>query len=252
MYRNVIVGVDGLQGGADAAALAAVLAAPGAQITLVYVSTVPFASRASTRELDLADDRALAALLTTERDLGGPTARVIRTSATTVGAGLEQAAAEQRAELTVVGASRHHGLSRLLGGDDARSAAQHAAGAVALAPPHYGLHPAPVLRVGVAADDTPEGEVAVAHAGLIAAGRGGELRVLPATPGRGLVDRVTDFARDVDVLVCGSAHQRALRRWAEGDLGGLPRRVGVPLVFAPAADPSALARWRATGQPARA
>ncbi len=41
MYTNVIIGVDGEHAGRDAAALAAVLAPPGARLSLVYVSTTP-------------------------------------------------------------------------------------------------------------------------------------------------------------------------------------------------------------------
>src|ERR1700761_308098 len=170
MYSRLIVGVDGLQGGADAAALAATLGSPGAHITLVYVSTFAFAGHASTRELDLSDDPSLAALLTAERDLCDGEAVVRHVFAPSVGAGLEQAAEQRDADLMVVGASRRHGLARLLGGDDARSGLGHAPCAVARAPSRYADHRPPPLRVGVVCDGSEESEIAMAHAGLIAAG----------------------------------------------------------------------------------
>jgi nucleotide-binding universal stress UspA family protein len=275
MYGNVIVGVDGRQGGADAAALAAALASPEARITLVYVSTVPFASHASTRELDLADDTTLAALLTAERDLCPGEPGVVRVSASTVGAGLEQAAQRQATDLIVVGVPHRHGLTRLLGGDDARSVLRRTPCAVALAPARYAQHPSPVVRVGVACDASPGTEVAVAHAGLIAADRGSRPRALHvvsprrhlASPGAlprvagveveqvdGTVDeRLVEFSRELDLLVCGSRHHRPLRRLAEGSAGEhLARRVRTALLVTPPSDPDALDRWRAVGQPATA
>jgi nucleotide-binding universal stress UspA family protein len=288
MYGTAIVGVDGLQGGADAAALAATLTAPHARIALVYVSTVPFASHASTRQLDLADDSSLPALLTAERDLCSGEPAVLRVSAPTIGAGLEQAAERQEAELIVVGASRRHGVTRLLG-DDARSVLRRTPCAVALAPSRYAQHPRSLMRVGAACDASPESEVAVAHAGLIAADCGSQLRALHVVaarhhvPGRGaaphpgtdtdeaarrlprvagvdvehvrgsIEDKLLEFSHDLDLLVCGSRHQRPLRRLAEGSTGEhLARRVTIPLLVTPPSDFCALHRWRAIHQPATA
>ncbi len=259
MYANLIAGVDGLQGGADAAALAAVLASPGASITLVYVSTVPVASHASTRELDLADDTSLAALLTAERDLCGGEPRVLRATAPTVGAGVERVAEELGAQVIVVGASRRHGLTRVLAGDDARSVLHRTPCAVAIAPARYAQHPSHLVRVGVACDGTPESEVALAHAGLIAAERRSLPRALHVvtpryhTPAWGVAGnpadrpgaeieqaacalpvvggvevehvygsvghRLVEFSAELDLLVCGSRHHGPLRRLAEGTTG---------------------------------
>lgn len=67
MYTSVIVGVDGEQGGRDAAALAATLAPPGALLSLVYVSTTPNAEL----DDDFTDEDALAAVLHEELKLCG-------------------------------------------------------------------------------------------------------------------------------------------------------------------------------------
>ena len=257
LYSRLVVGVDGLQGGADAAALAAMLGSPGALITLVYVSTVPFAGHASTRELDLADDTSLAALLTAERDLCGVEPEVLHVLAPTVGAGLELAAEQRDADLLVVGASRRHGLARLAGGDDARSVLRRAPCVVALAPSRYAHHPQPPVRVGVVDDASEESEVAVAHAGLIAAELRAQLRaqqVADVEHLRGPVgDALVEFSNQVDLLVCGSRRGRPLWRLAEGSTGEeLARRVRIPLVITPPSDPSALDRWRSVRQPATA
>ena len=158
MYRNVIVGVDGGQGGADAATLAGALAESDASFTLVYVTTTPIGSRAATRELDVADEPSLTALLERELDACGAGATVGRV-----------------------------------------------------------------------------GELDVEH--------------VYGSP----ADRLAEFSRDVDLLVCGSRHHRPLRRLTEGSTSDhLARHAAAPLLVTPAVDPETVARWRASRQAAPA
>jgi nucleotide-binding universal stress UspA family protein len=169
MYGNVIVGVDGRQGGRDAAALAAAIANDGAIVTLVYVGvTAPMPNHASDLDIELAGDESVRALVEHELHLCGPDARLSRAVATSVGAGLEHAAEQHGADLIVVGSSRRHGIARLVSGDDVRSIMHQTPCAVAVAPASYADEPGPLKRVGVAFDGSPESEVALAHAGLLA------------------------------------------------------------------------------------
>jgi nucleotide-binding universal stress UspA family protein len=169
MYGNVIVGVDGQQGGRDAAALAAAIANDGAFVTLVYVGvTAPMPNHASNLDIELADDESARALLEQELHLCSADARLSRVVATSIGAGLEQAAEHCGADLIVVGSSRRHGIARVVSGDDVRSVMHQTPCAVAVAPASYARQPRPVTRVGVAFDGSPESEVALAHAGLLA------------------------------------------------------------------------------------
>lgn len=286
MYRNLIIGVDAERGGADAAALAAALAAPDASIALVYVSGLPLGVRASTRDLDIADEAGLRKLLARELSLCGGEAEVLRVVASTVGAGLDDAAEQRGADLVVVGASRHRGLARLVSGDDVRGTMHRTACAVAVAPRDYAHRRAALRRVGVCCDDTPASEVAVAHAGLLAAERRRELVArhvasphyfapgfamapLPVDLPESVVaaaqsaladvegvpvehvygvtcERLVEFADSVDLIVCGSRHQRPLRRLAEGSTSDyLARHAHRPLLVTPAVDPATVNRWRA-------
>jgi nucleotide-binding universal stress UspA family protein len=257
MYGNVIVGVDGQQGGRDAAALAAAIANDGAFVTLVYVGvTAPMPNHASNLDIELADDESVRALLEHELDLCGTDARLSRVVASSIGAGLEQAAEQHGADLIVVGSCRRHGIARVVSGDDVRSVMHHTPCAVAVAPASYADEPGPLTRVGVAFDGSPESEVALAHAGLLAGElhaelaprhvvephyytsgfstmavpvddpelalaaareRSGEADGLEVEQVYGLVhEELVSFGDHVDLLVCGSRRNGPVRRIALG------------------------------------
>lgn len=257
MYGNVVVGVDGKAGGGDAAALAAVLAPAKAFISLVHVTTtVPIANHSPDRDLDFADQRSLRLMLDVELALCGGDARLERVPALSVADGLDEVAQRSRADLIIVGASRRHRLGRLIGGDDVRSLVHRTRCAVAVAPPGYADDLRPPARIGVAFDGSPESEVALAHACLLAAERRSVLSVRHAVeprhhaPGWGLApvayegleselaaarermpsvagvevehvygpvcEALVTFADEVDLLVCGSRRCGSIRRIAQG------------------------------------
>ncbi|HEY5045759.1 MAG TPA: universal stress protein, partial [Solirubrobacteraceae bacterium] len=118
MYANVVVGVDGEQGGRNAAALAATLAEGDASIALVAVTTSDYATGL---QFDLADDACLPGLFSDERRWWGDRAQLISVAATSVAVGLESVALQRRADLIVVGRSRRHGIVRPFARDDVRS-----------------------------------------------------------------------------------------------------------------------------------
>jgi nucleotide-binding universal stress UspA family protein len=282
MYANVIVGVDGRQGGQDAAALAALLASPTARRHLVHVAG-PSAhnGRGSTGDvhLELADPDCLRWLMGRERKMLGGDAPTVRVPADSVADGLAQAAAERDADLIVVGAARGHGFARLASRDDVAPLLHHTHETVAVAPLAFSEAPRRLERIGVAFDRSPESFVALAHAGLLAEERGCEVvvrHVAPAAlgrpapgrssvtaPARGrplsaaadgvLVETVGGsphglllaLARDVDLLVCGSRRAGLLRRLALGSMTDyLTRHVAVPLLVPTPVDAAAVARWR--------
>lgn len=280
MYTNVIVGVDGEQGGRDAAALAAILAPPGGLLSLVYVSTTPNAQL----DEEFTDEDALASLLQEELKLCGGDARPARVTALSVAAGLAHVAEQRRADLIVLGASRRRGLTRLFAGDHVISVIHQTPCAVAVAPAGFGQNPRILGRIGVAYDGTAEGEVAVAHAGLLASEHHSELiachavephadppaREVPppavGDPERGLepagqrlggadglevrdIDgppgkALPEFSRSVDLLVCGSRRNGPVRRMIVGSTSeSLARHPQTPLLVAPSSDPATVDRW---------
>ena len=253
MYGHVIVGVDGRSGGRDAASLAALLADRDAFVSLVYVST---SGPNAAVEADLSDPDALAMLLGEELELCGGNAQLERVTAGSVGVGLEHVAEQRDADLIVVGASRHHGISRLFAGDHVASVIHQTPCTIAVAPAGFADNPRLLVRIGVAYDGSPESEVAVAHAGLLAAERHSDLILTHVVephfypPGLGMVavpvddadieleaarqkfgqadgleveyvygsarEALLEFSTTVNMLVCGSRRQGTVRRIAVG------------------------------------
>jgi nucleotide-binding universal stress UspA family protein len=289
MYTNVIVGVDGEQWGRDAAALAGILAAPGAHLLLVYVSTTPNAEL----EDEFADEDALAALLHEELELCGGDVHLARVTALSIAAGLADVVEQRQADLIVLGASHRRGLTRLFAGDHVISVIHQTPCTVAVAPAGFAQNATTLGRIGVAYDGSPEGEVALAHAGMLAAEHHSDLiaghAVAPQLDPQGhelsplMVDdsairrepppqplgdadgvqvqdiegpprkALLEFSRSVDLLVCGSRRNGPVRRIVLGSTSeGLARHPQTALLVAPAGDAATVDRWRAHRQTASA
>lgn len=175
MFTNVLVGIDGRQGGRDAMALARQLAATDATFTLAHVCT-PFPGQGAVEllQIELVESKQM---LERERELAGIEAQLLVRGPRPVGRGLHELAEKQRVDLLVVGSTRHAVIGRVLMGDDTRAALDGAPCAVGIAPRGYGLVPHELERVGVGYDASPESrralavahELAAAHAGTLSA-----------------------------------------------------------------------------------
>ena len=122
MYENLLIGVDGRQGGLDASALAGVLAAPGARRHLVFVAGArAHTGRGSGADLhlELVDPDCLPELMGRERRLLDDQAPVLRFVADSVADGLRAAAVQCEVDLVVVGASRRAGIPHVTRDEDA-------------------------------------------------------------------------------------------------------------------------------------
>jgi nucleotide-binding universal stress UspA family protein len=174
MFQKLIVGVDGLQGGRDAIALAgAIQAATGAELTLVHA--YPTAGD----DVDRSDNRhaAIAALETAREDAG------IEASIQAVGErvpprALHAVAADQDADAIVVGSSHHGKIGRVLLGDVAADTLADAPCAVAIAPRGQALRNGGITRIGVAFDGSPEAEAAVDAAAELAGETGAAIELV--------------------------------------------------------------------------
>ena len=91
MFTKIIVGVDGRQGGRDAIALARLLAAPGAAITLVHVHGTYRHPEQAAEPTSVWRERA-EDLLEVERAAAGIEARLIAVDGPVVGKALKQLA----------------------------------------------------------------------------------------------------------------------------------------------------------------
>ncbi|HTX45291.1 MAG TPA: universal stress protein [Solirubrobacteraceae bacterium] len=177
MFTKIVVGIDGRQGGRDAIALARLLAAPGAAITLANV----YRSH-SLRDSSVERNRMLREianeLLERERAAAGIDARLIAVGGSAVGTALKRLADRAGSDLLVVGSCHHGRLGRALLGDDARSAVTEAPCAVAVAPAGY-EPPEQLERIGVGYDGSRGAIAALEIARSIARAQDG--RVLART-----------------------------------------------------------------------
>jgi nucleotide-binding universal stress UspA family protein len=162
MFQNVLIGIDGRQGGRDAIALARQLAAPDAILTLGHIYA-PFLARGAV-EMAAIERRDAEEMLAHERELAGVDARLCARGPRSVGRGLHELAEEQHADLLVVGSTRHALVGRVLMGDDCRAALNGAPCAIAISPLGYANVAHRMERFGVGYDGSPESERALHEA----------------------------------------------------------------------------------------
>jgi nucleotide-binding universal stress UspA family protein len=181
VFEQIVVGVDGNEGGRDAIALAKHLLAQDGELTLACVSAserhVFGAARAS--DDTSARERAVA-LLERAREEAGVRAQLRWRGSTSVGRGLHELCDLVGGDLLVVGSSRRGLLGRALIGDDTRAALNGAPCAIAIAPAGYSQQPVAMREVGVAYNGSPESAHALAVAREIAARCGAKLSAFEA------------------------------------------------------------------------
>lgn len=158
MFKNVLVGVDGRPNGRDAVALATRLSDVDGKLTLAHVH------RGEAKE-ELEDSHKL---LEGEREAAGVPAELISVCSSSPGRGLHQQAEELGADLLVVGSCSHGALGRAMLGDDTRAALNGAPCPVAIASRGLVDRPAPIAKVGVGYNGSPESEAALAVAREVA------------------------------------------------------------------------------------
>src|SRR3954454_2698214 len=147
MFKHIVVGVDGREGGRDAVALARLLLPVGGELTLAYVE----ASNGGRAE----------ALLEAVRAQTGVEAHLRRYGSSSVGRGLHELCGVLGGDRLVIGSSRRGLLGRVLIGDDTSAALNGAACAIAIAPSNYSQQPRMTREIGVGYDGSPESEHAL-------------------------------------------------------------------------------------------
>jgi len=181
MFENVVVGVDRHEGGQDAIALAVRLASGSAKLTLAYVihgndsawrGAVPPIEPAERlqAELELHATASEAAVQADVRCYGNAS----------IGKGLHELCELVGADLLVVGSSRRSVVGRILFGNDTRASLNGAPCAIAIAPAGFAHDPIPIARIGVAYNESPESEHALAVARDLAAEHNAKLLALEA------------------------------------------------------------------------
>jgi nucleotide-binding universal stress UspA family protein len=174
VFRRIVVGVDGREGGRDALALAGLLqrACGGEVVALHAHPGNPATTLVEDIRTRLEDEVARAAVA----------ARPVVVADPSPARALHAIAERDDADLIVVGAPHRSGAERILGGDVASGTLRGAPCAVAIAPPGYAARGAALHTIGAGFADTPEARRALALARRIALAAKGTLRPYTVVP----------------------------------------------------------------------
>ncbi|MEA2410096.1 MAG: hypothetical protein QOC77_657 [Thermoleophilaceae bacterium] len=182
MFRKIVVGIDGLDGGEDALALARVLA--GEEAEIVAINAFPHdthRTRASAPGYEnLIREGALEMVRRVAAGIDG--VQVLVVGDLSPARALHDAAEREHADLIVIGSCRRGAVGSVLLGDVSRSTMHGAPCPVVIAPRHYREHPQLIRLIGAGYNHTAESEAAVRFAAGLAKEVGGELRLLSAVP----------------------------------------------------------------------
>src|SRR5256885_14983208 len=150
MFKKIVVGVDGREGGRDAVALAKLLVAATGELTLAHVVRGDaHADRGARGAYDLPEEERAEALLETVRQETGVEAHLRWRGSSSVGRGLHELCELIGADLVTVGSSRRGLLGRVLIGDDTSAALNGAACSIGVAPVNYSHQPGGIREIGV-------------------------------------------------------------------------------------------------------
>lgn len=176
MFKHVLVGVDGNDGGRDAIALAQLLRDPDGELSFAHIYPGDaHIWRGTSPPYEAAEAEHCRELLEAERERAGVAAECHWRGASSVGRGLHELAEAVDADLLVIGSCRHSLFGRVMLGDDTRAALNGAPCAVAIAPAGYDREPALMREIGVGYDGSPESEHALAIARRLAVAHGARL-----------------------------------------------------------------------------
>ncbi len=190
MFEDVIVGVDGRQGGCDAIALAGRLAAPGANVKVAHVYGVPVATSVSPLVLpaEMEGAKRLVAHAIDRARFPAEPATIYDSS---VGRGFHRLAEQTEADLIVIGSCHRGALGRTFLGDDASRTLHGARCAVAIAPRGYAASSSDscLSRIGVGCAAAPMSRQVLDIARTLAAHHHATIRALSVVSRRSIRDR---------------------------------------------------------------
>jgi nucleotide-binding universal stress UspA family protein len=181
MFKQIVVGVDGREGGRDAVALAKLLVAADGELTLAHV--VPgdaHTDSGASAAHEASEAERARALLDTVREETGVEAHLRWHGSSSVGRGLHELCELIGADLVAVGSSRRGLLGRVLIGDDTSAALNGASCSIAIAPTNYSQRPGAMREIGVGYDGSPESAYALSVARMLAGASGAKLSALEA------------------------------------------------------------------------
>ncbi len=189
MFKTIVVGVDGREGGRDALALAALLQrAFDSEIVAVHAFPLDhYLGRGAGGEYEkIVRDRAVT-VVQDEVERAAVPVRPFVVADGSPGRALHRAAVAHRADLIVVGSAHRGRAGRVLAGDVTAGTLHGAPCAVLVAPRGHDDHGGQLRTIGVGFDGSPESRAALELAHQIAEAVGARLRVIcvvvPPDPG---------------------------------------------------------------------
>jgi nucleotide-binding universal stress UspA family protein len=204
MFKQIVVGVDGREGGRDAIRLATKLRAGDSELTLAYIRAGDrHAGGGADPPSDAAEREQALELLETARKELDVEAHLRWRGSPSVGRGLHELCELIGADLLVVGSTRRGLLGRVLIGDDTRAALNGAPCALAIAPAGYSHKPVAMREIGVGYDGSPESEYALRVAWELSAASGAKLSAFEAVslPTTGFAPGPSSFDDSAEGLV---------------------------------------------------
>ena len=181
MFEQIVVGVDGRDGGRNAIALARRLLARDGELMLAHIyAGDPRVRRSGRPVYEPSKRERTLELLDGARAETGVQARLAWRASSSVGRGLHELCEVVGADLLVVGASRRGLLGRVLVGDDTRAALNGARCDVAIAPPGFMNGTVEIQQIGVGYDGSPESKHALEVARELAAEVGAKVSAFQA------------------------------------------------------------------------
>jgi nucleotide-binding universal stress UspA family protein len=189
MFKTIIVGVDGREGGRDALTLAASLRRVlGGELVALHAFPLDYyLGRGADGEYEkVVHDRAVE-VARDEVERAGVSARAFVAADGSPGRALHRAATAHDADLIVVGSAHRGRVGRVLAGDVSVGTLHGAPCPVLVAPRGYADHGGDLSMIGVGFDGSPESRAALEFAHRIAEVVGARLRVIcvvvPPDPG---------------------------------------------------------------------
>jgi nucleotide-binding universal stress UspA family protein len=238
MYRRILVGYDGSEGGRDALALARGLASiEGAELILVAALEYdPLATPADAYER--AVEEAEGRLSRSAREILGPTPFALRTfGGAPAPLVLTEFAERERADVIVLGSTHREGLGRVLPGSvGERVLHGRAPCAVLVAPSGFaGRERLEIEAIGVGYDGRSEAGHARAVATALASDLGASVETITVGEDEGdPAEVLAARSRDLDLLIVGSRGYGPVRQVLIGGVSGeLMRRAACPVLIVP-------------------
>jgi nucleotide-binding universal stress UspA family protein len=238
MYRRILVGYDGSEGGRDALALASRLASiEGPELVLVAALEYdPLATPADAyqRAVEKAEGR----LSSSAREILGQTPFALRTfGGAPAPLVLTEFAERERADVIVLGSTHREGLGRVLPGSvGERVLHGRAPCAVLVAPSGFaGRERLEIAAIGVGYDGRSEAGHARKVATALAADLGASVETITVGEDEGdPAEVLAARSRDLDLLVVGSRGYGPVRQVLIGGVSGeLMRRAACPVLIVP-------------------